>query len=46
MKQDELEKKSYINKVYTFENFITNECNKEIFELLKNYPNIELSGCF
>lgn len=42
MKQDELEKKSYINKVYTFENFITNECNKEIFELLKNYPNIDI----
>lgn len=42
MKQDELEKKCYIGKVYTFENFITNESNKEIFELLKNYPNIDI----
>ena len=36
----ELEKKCYIGKVYSFENFITNESNIEIFELLKNYPNI------
>lgn len=38
--KEELEKKCYIDKVYSFENFITNESNIEIFELLKNYPNI------
>ena len=42
MKQEELEKKCYIDKVYSFENFITNESNVEIFELLKNYPNMNM----
>jgi len=42
MKQEELKKKCYIGKIYSFENFITNESNKEIFELLKNYPNIDI----
>ncbi len=42
MKQEELEKKCYISKIYSFENFITNESNIEIFELLKNYPNIDI----
>ena len=37
--KDELEKKCYIDKIYTFGNFITNESNKKIFELLKNYPH-------
>ena len=40
MMKEELDKKCYIDKVYSFENFITNESNIEIFELLKNYPNI------
>ena len=35
MMKEELEKKCYIDKVYSFENFITNESNVEIFELLK-----------
>lgn len=38
--KEELDKKCYIDKIYSFENFITNESNIEIFELLKNYPNI------
>lgn len=38
--KEELEKKCYIDKVYSFKNFITNESNIEIFELLKNYSNI------
>ena len=40
--KEELEKKCYIDKVYSFENFITNESNIEIFELLKNYPNVNM----
>ena len=40
MMKEELDKKCYIDKIYSFENFITNESNIEIFELLKNYPNI------
>ena len=40
--KEELEKKCYIGKVYTFENFITNESNIEIFELLKNYPKVNM----
>ena len=40
--KEELEKKCYIDKVYSFENFITNEPNIEIFELLKNYPNANM----
>ena len=40
--KEELEKKCYIDKVYSFENFITNESNVEIFELLKNYPNVNM----
>ena len=40
--KEELEKKCYIDKVYSFENFITNESNVEIFELLKNYPNMNM----
>ena len=42
MMKEELEKKCYIGKVYTFENFITNESNIEIFELLKNYPKVNM----
>ena len=38
--KEELDKKCYIEKVYSFENFITNESNIEIFELLKNYFNV------
>ena len=40
--KEELDKKCYIDKVYSFENFITNESNIEIFELLKNYPNMNM----
>ncbi|MFY4758504.1 WYL domain-containing protein [Aliarcobacter butzleri] len=40
--KEELDKKCYIDKVYSFENFITNESNIEIFELLKNYPNVNM----
>jgi chromosomal replication initiator protein len=40
--KEELEKKCYIGKVYSFENFITNESNIEIFELLKNYSNVNM----
>ena len=40
--KEELEKKCYIDKVYSFENFITNESNIQIFELLKNYPNVNM----
>jgi chromosomal replication initiator protein len=40
--KEELEKKCYIGKVYSFENFITNESNIEIFELLKNYSNMNM----
>lgn len=40
--KEELDKKCYIGKVYSFENFITNESNIEIFELLKNYPNVNM----
>ena len=42
MLKEELDKKCYIDKVYSFENFITNESNIEIFELLKNYPNMNM----
>ena len=41
MKED-LEKKCYIDKVYSFENFVINEKNIEIFELLKNYFNVDI----
>lgn len=34
-----LDKKHYIGKVQTFRNFYVNEDNKEVYELLKNYPN-------
>lgn len=40
--KEELDKKCYIDKVYSFENFITNESNIEIFELLKNYSNVNM----
>ena len=40
--KEELDKKCYIDKVYSFEKFITNESNIEIFELLKNYPNMNM----
>lgn len=40
--KEELDKKCYIDKVYSFENFIPNESNIEIFELLKNYPNVNM----
>lgn len=40
--KEELDKKCYIDKVYSFENFITNKSNIEIFELLKNYFNVNI----
>ena len=40
--KEALEKKCYIDKIYSFENFVINEKNIEIFELLKNYFNVDI----